>query len=71
LDVYLNFVTPKCLIIQKLDSINKNLIDYNRKMELLEKENAEIKKNNQELKNKVKSLEEFIENKFPEFNKSK
>ena len=48
--VYLNFVTPKCLIIQKLDGINKNLIDYNRKMELFEKENAEIKNENAEIK---------------------
>ena len=50
LDVYLNFVTPKCLIIQKLDDINKTLISYDRKLESLKKENDEIKNDNKELK---------------------
>ena len=44
LDSYLNLVTPKCVMAEKLNTIKNDIIDLKNNYEKLKKENEEIKK---------------------------
>lgn len=48
-DTYLNCITPKCLLLQKLEGISNDVKNQNKKIENVMKTNEELLKNNKEL----------------------
>jgi len=85
LDTYLNLMSPKCFLIEKIEKyqnklkiFNENINQINNKYQRFEEENIKLKENvaslkdeNSELKENVDLLNNFIKSKFPEFNLSR
>ena len=78
LDTYLNLITPKCVLYEKLKDIKKeNAIKFekmNKRIAELEGKSQELEGKSQEmdkLKKTNKVLIEFIKLKFPDFDFSK
>ena len=74
LDTYLNLITPKCVLYEKLKDIKKENKENAIKLEKMNKRIAELEGKSQEmdkLKKTNKVLIEFIKLKFPDFDFSK
>ena len=81
LDTYLNLITPKCVLYEKLKDIKKENKENAIKLEKMNKRIAELEGKSQELEGKSQEMDklkktnkvliEFIKLKFPDFDFSK
>lgn len=66
-DTYLNCVTPKCLLLEKLEKISKNVENQNIKLDNVLKENKSLSDKYDKLVEKFDKLMNHIIKKEPEF----
>jgi len=66
LDSYLNLVTPKCVMAQKLNTIKNDIIDLKNDNEKLKKNNEKLEKNIEKLKKENEEIKKILKDKFPE-----
>ena len=64
LDTYLNLITPKCVLYEKLKDIKKENAKMNKRIAELEEKSQELRKTN-------KALIELFKSKFPDSDFSK
>ena len=70
-DTYLNLMSPKSFIVNKLEQYSKELNNFNNNLKKTNDKYKKIEKENTKLKNNVDILSRFIKSKFPDFDLTK